>query len=75
LHDIVAGFPEYFADLIEEAWVEWWYETRQHPRGWAYAENLLNHLYREEVERGPNHRILPLPPEVEHPMETWMREN
>jgi hypothetical protein len=59
LHDIVDGLPEFFADLIEDAWFEWEDVTRQNPWGWAYVENLLNYLYPEEVERGPNHRVLP----------------
>ena len=75
LHDIVDGLPEHFAELIEVAWYEWEDETRQSPWGWSYIENLLDHLCPEEAERGPNHRVLPLPPEVEHSMITWLREN
>ena len=75
LHDITDGLPEHFVGLIEEAWFEWEDEMRESPKGWAYVENLLNNLYPEEVERGPNHRVLPLPPEVENPVAIWLREN
>ena len=58
LHDITNGRHENFVHLVEDAWFEWEEEKRQSPMGWAYIENLLNHLYPEEVERGPSHRVL-----------------
>jgi hypothetical protein len=75
LHEITEGHHENFVGLVEEAWFEWEDEMRESPWGWSYIENLLNNLYPQELERGPNHRVLPLPPKVEHPVETWLREN
>jgi hypothetical protein len=75
LHVITDGLHENLVDLIEEAWLEWEDETRLSPWGWAYIENLLNNLYPEEVERGPNHRVLAIPPEPENLLPPWIWEN